>query len=104
MQAMKPHGRGDNKNKQCQRCKLMLPESGPDPCLGHLPGVKFACCGHGSKEGGYISFENGRIIRFPVLTHVEQRYGPMDYETLLEKRFTERWKDVANERETADGA
>lgn len=43
-----------------------------DPCMGILPGVKFACCGHGTK-GGYIFFENGVTVRFPELTDVEQR-------------------------------
>jgi hypothetical protein len=34
-----------------------------DPCIGKLPGVIFACCGHG-QETGYIAFENGTVIRF----------------------------------------
>ncbi len=39
----------------------------PDPCLGWLPGVEFACCGHGARGGfpqGYIAFTNGRVVRF----------------------------------------
>lgn len=35
----------------------------PDPCFGKLPGVTAACCGHG-QEPGYISFENGVVVRF----------------------------------------
>ncbi len=31
----------------CDRCNWRLPERGPDPCLGHLPDVLYACCGHG---------------------------------------------------------
>ena len=30
-----------------------------DPCLGKLPGVISACCGHGKPEESYIMFENG---------------------------------------------
>lgn len=30
-------------------------EQGCDPCLGYLPGVTSACCGHG--EAGFITFE-----------------------------------------------
>jgi len=40
---------------------------GPDPCLGELPGVDYACCGHGGMiegERGYIAFSNGKVIRF----------------------------------------
>lgn len=43
-----------------------------DPCLGKLPGVKFACCGHG-KRHGYMFFENGVTIRFGRLTDVEHK-------------------------------
>lgn len=33
-----------------------------DYCIKDLPGVVFACCGHGV-EKGYIRFENGVTIR-----------------------------------------
>lgn len=47
--------------KYCERCKKEFDSDYPDPCIGYLPGVKFACCGHG-EEDGYILFENGMII------------------------------------------
>jgi len=37
---------------------------GHDPCLGTLPGVLFACCGHGGRAFGYVYFENGVTIRW----------------------------------------
>lgn len=49
--------------RPCPCCgKLPTPE-GHDACLGELPGVKFACCGHGTRRG-YITFTNGTIMRF----------------------------------------
>ncbi len=36
--------------------------NGCDPCLGRLPGVESACCGHGVKKG-YIIFTNGIKIK-----------------------------------------
>jgi hypothetical protein len=51
-----------NKNLRCIRCKRKATEDGHDSCLANLPGVKYACCGHGIEEG-YISFENGITIR-----------------------------------------
>lgn len=39
----------------------------PDPCLGYLPGVLAACCGHG-KGLGYIWFENGVCVSFDSCT------------------------------------
>lgn len=72
------HGRSvDETSKKCRLCKLNLPSEGPDPCLGMLPGVTFACCGHG-KNGGYILFENGRLIRFRTVYMVGQKEGPPD--------------------------
>jgi len=35
----------------------------PDPCLGHLPGVTNACCGHGNSRESYICFTGGLTIR-----------------------------------------
>jgi len=37
--------------------------SGADACLGILPKVKAACCGHGDPECAYIIFENGTELR-----------------------------------------
>jgi ribosomal protein S18 len=54
----------------CPHCKLARDETGCDPCIGRLPGVKNACCGHG-KKGGYIAFENGIVVRFDSLSEVE---------------------------------
>lgn len=46
----------DNNFRPCPRCgKLPTPE-GYDACLGHIPGARSACCGHGVKEG-YILWE-----------------------------------------------
>ena len=35
-----------------------------DPCLGHLPGVIGACCGHGTNQpyAPYVWFEDGREL------------------------------------------
>lgn len=46
----------------CGGCGEDVVPGAPDPCLGYLPGVKFACCGHGKHEG-YIAFSNGTTIR-----------------------------------------
>lgn len=47
----------------CVACGAAGPTSeGHDPCIANLPGVDFACCGHG-KQPGYIAFANGTVIR-----------------------------------------
>lgn len=62
----------------CPECGMKREvECGPDPCIGLLPGVDFACCGHGGRRtqsgSGYIKFTNGTIIRFDKLTAIEGR-------------------------------
>lgn len=58
----------------CPHCHMERKEDGHDPCLGALPGVEYACCGHGGHgySGGYVHFTNGKTIRFAQLTAVER--------------------------------
>lgn len=48
--------------RPCKECGMEIPASGHDPCIANLPGVRYACCGHG-KERGYVAFKDGRVIR-----------------------------------------
>ena len=45
----------------CEACGLP-PVDGCDGCIGRLPGVLFACCGHGKRQG-YVMFSNGLVLR-----------------------------------------
>lgn len=58
---------------QCSLCCMYQTPEGHDPCIANLPGVKFACCGHGIKEG-YVAFENGLVIR-GEFDHVRKMQG-----------------------------
>lgn len=44
--------------KPCIKCNKTRTKEGHDPCIADLPGVRNACCGHGTNEG-YIQFNNG---------------------------------------------
>ena len=33
--------------RPCPKCGRLPNADGTDPCLGHLPGMRAACCGHG---------------------------------------------------------
>jgi len=57
----------EDRHRACNHCGMYRTKDGHDPCIENLPGVKFACCGHGVHLG-YISFENGTIIRFHNVT------------------------------------
>lgn len=49
---------------KCPSClKEFEPGEEPDPCLGKLPGVVEACCGHGRPDKGYVMFRNGTLFR-----------------------------------------
>lgn len=59
---------------ECPKCHLKRGPDKHDPCLGELPGVKYACCGHDGSSSitmGYIYFANGKLIRFKSLTEVK---------------------------------
>jgi len=48
----------------CLICGLSRNEDLYDPCLGKLPSVVSACCGHGGLNDAYILFENKVCIRW----------------------------------------
>ena len=52
--------------RPCKKCGKVFEGSNigkPDPCIGNLPGVNNACCGHGVRSRAYIRFTNGIEIR-----------------------------------------
>ena len=51
---------GPDNIKPCVRCGRMPTTDGHDACLGTIPGIRNACCGHGLDDP-YIQFENGCI-------------------------------------------
>jgi len=50
-------------DKPCGVCGRERTPEGHDPCLGELPGVVNACCGHGNPKEAYVQFKNGVEIR-----------------------------------------
>ena len=49
--------------KICKECGLERTKEGHDGCLGTLPGLMNACCGHGKYgEGVYVQFLDGKSI------------------------------------------
>lgn len=44
----------ENNERPCKRCGKMPTKDGHDACLGNMPGVKHACCGHGELEPYFI--------------------------------------------------
>ena len=51
---------GASVERPCVQCGLLAAPDGPDPCLGLLPDVKAACCGHGVEEP-YVLMSHGTV-------------------------------------------
>ena len=49
-------------NRPCIKCGVLVNEKEPDPCLGMLPDVTFACCGHGVKGQDYVVYKGKRLL------------------------------------------
>lgn len=53
--------------RACTECGVLhegaFGNESPDPCLGTLPGVDNACCGHGDRELAYVRFTNGVVLK-----------------------------------------
>lgn len=49
------------RSRSCGRCGEHV-NGKADPCLGELPGVANACCGHGNSTQAYIQFNNGVAV------------------------------------------
>lgn len=47
-------------DRACVDCGICVPADQPDPCLGWLDGVAFACCGHGDSTYEYV-MSNDRV-------------------------------------------
>ncbi|MEA4813872.1 MAG: hypothetical protein VB112_03050 [Oscillospiraceae bacterium] len=54
-----------NEERPCVRCGRMPTPEGYDACLGYIPGVTSACCGHGV-EPGYLIKEETAAIKQPL--------------------------------------
>jgi hypothetical protein len=49
--------------RNCGACGAARPATeAPDPCLGTLPGIYNACCGHGFREYAYLQWPDGTRV------------------------------------------
>lgn len=68
------------KVRPCKKCGELFPlgEGEVDFCLGILPGVDNACCGHGIREHSYIRFSNGVSVEGFVVNKKEETLDERD--------------------------
>lgn len=65
--------------RPCRICNKKRTDKGHDHCIRDLPGVKYACCGHGDPQKAYIYWENGLIIRGFKIDQKEKRIHMVEY-------------------------
>lgn len=53
-------------DRPCGHCGLYNTPEGHDGCLGTLPNVMNACCGHGDTLQAYVQFSNGNVAQSNV--------------------------------------
>lgn len=51
------------RERPCGHCGRHNTPEGHDGCLGALPGVVNACCGHGEAGAAYVAFARGPCLR-----------------------------------------
>lgn len=51
------------KERPCGKCGEFETEEYHDHCLGTLPGVIAACCGHGRNREAYVILSDGKDVR-----------------------------------------
>jgi len=51
----------DDPDRECGHCDKPNTPEGHDACLGTLPGVMNACCGHGTSADAYIQYEENTM-------------------------------------------
>ena len=49
--------------RKCGYCKRARTKEAHDGCLGTLPGVMNACCGHGVTSQAYVQYSLQNVIR-----------------------------------------
>lgn len=62
-----------NPDRPCGHCKKPNTPEGHDGCLGTLPGVQNACCGHGNDAQAYVQFPDGSDVRGVEARELQRR-------------------------------
>ena len=90
-------------DRPCTQCGMMPTKDGHDACIPNLPGVVFACCGHGNINDAYVMFRGGETIRGEVAKKWMHANKPLPYWhysglTGTPAWFSDEHKEVIHER------
>lgn len=62
------------KARHCKCCGKLPTKEDYDGCIGELPGVKHACCGHGV-ENPYVILNSGEEIKFKNINEMKECFN-----------------------------
>jgi hypothetical protein len=66
----------DKQERPCKHCGKNPTKEGYDACLGFLPNIAHACCGHNGKiQSPYAMFNNGTSIEFKNRKEMCEYFG-----------------------------
>ncbi len=91
------------RDRPCGHCGMHFTDEGHDGCLGELPGVMNACCGHGETRCAYVQFPDNspRLAGQAAIDFFHAHgAGPM---TTSPNREVSRWRPAINEARAALG-
>lgn len=80
-------------DRPCVHCHLPPTAKGHDACIGTIPNVRAACCGHGRVGEMYVSYGSGRAV-----LHGEEAEG-----AIREAQRARRRAAVRSGRDVASG-
>ena len=60
-------------NRPCGHCGKFSTADEHDACLGNLPGVMNACCGHGVTEQAYVQYMDGTSVHGEEAIDIQNR-------------------------------
>lgn len=58
-------------SRPCGFCNKFNTVEGHDACLGTLPGVINACCGHGNTKEAYVQYPDGSVSSGKVAVKIQ---------------------------------
>lgn len=81
----------------CAKCHRLPTAEGHDGCLGTLPGVWNACCGHGNPREAYVQFRPGPVRMFLRRLGLVDARRIAGAEALDWIRATKDWEETRND-------
>lgn len=65
----------------CGHCNLPFTPEGHDGCIGTLPNVLNACCGHGITQDAYVQFEDRTIRGQEAIDYINNKTNEINRRT-----------------------